>query len=153
MLTNLEVVVLAEALGALAGAGGAALVGAVATDGWQLAKRGFAQLFGRGDQSQAAAIEERLERTRAVLEAASSQDERVRLEQQAVWTARLEDLLSDHPEAAEDLHALVEQIAAAKGTNSAGHVVQHAIAFDQSQQVVQGHGQQTNVFGNRGGQA
>ncbi|MEV4766035.1 hypothetical protein AB0J89_25765 [Micromonospora chokoriensis] len=144
---------LAEALGALAGAGGTALVGAVATDGWQLAKHGFGQLFGQGDQSRAAATEERLERTRAAVEAAGPHDERMRLEQQAAWTARLEDLLSDHPEVAAQLHSLLEQVAAAKETHSAGHVVQHALAFDQSQQSVQGHGQQTNVFGSRGGQA
>lgn len=141
---------LAETLGALAGAGGTALVGAVATDGWQLAKRGFGQLFARSDQSRAAAVDERLERTRAVVEAAGARSERVRLEQQAAWTARLEDLLSDHPEAAEELRALVEQVAAATGNRSAGNVVQHAVALDHAQQVVQGHGQQTNVFGSRG---
>lgn len=138
---------LAEALAALAGAGGTALVGAVATDGWQLAKRGFAQLFGRGDQSRAAAVEERLERTRAVVEAAGPEVERVLLEQQAAWTARLQDLLSDHPEAAGELRALMGQVAEATGTRSTGHVVQHAVGFDHAQQVVQGHGQQTNVFG------
>ncbi|MEU8335985.1 hypothetical protein [Micromonospora tulbaghiae] len=143
---------LAEALSALAGAGGTALVGAVATDSWQLAKRGFVQLFGRGDQGQAAAVEGRLERTRSLVEAAP-QDERVRLEQQAAWTARLEDLLNDHPEAAEELQALMDQVTQATGTRSAGHVMQHAVAYDHAQQVVQGHGQQTNVFGSRGVQA
>ncbi|WP_167517382.1 hypothetical protein [Micromonospora orduensis] len=143
---------LAETLSALAGAGGTALVGAVATDSWQLAKHGFAQLFGRGDQTRAAAVEGRLERTRSVVEAVP-QDERVRLEQQAAWTARLEDLLSDHPEVAKELQALVEQVTQAAGTRSAGHVIQHGVAYGQAQQVVQGHGQQTNVFGSRGGQA
>ncbi|MEV6375476.1 hypothetical protein [Micromonospora musae] len=143
---------LAEALSALAGAGGTALVGAVATDSWQLAKRGFSQLFGRGDQGRAAVIEGRLERTNSVVGAAV-QDERVRLEQQAAWTARLEDLLSDHPEAAEELQTLVEQLTQAAGARSAGDVMQHAVAYDQAQQVVQGHGQQTNLFSGRGGQA
>ncbi|WP_433287489.1 hypothetical protein [Micromonospora sp. CA-244673] len=144
---------LAEALGGLAAAGGTALVGAVATDGWHLARRGFARIFGRGDQGRIVALEERLERTRAALEAAGPDAARVRLEQQAAWTARLEDLLSDHPEAAEELRALVEQVVGATGTSSAGDVVQHAIALDYSQQIVQGHGHQTNVFGSRGGGA
>ncbi|MBM0206937.1 hypothetical protein JNW90_30985 [Micromonospora sp. STR1s_5] len=138
---------LAEALSGLAGAGGAALVGAVASDGWQLAKRGFAQLLGRGDEARTAAVEERLERTRAVVESAGRQDERVRLEQQAAWTARLEDLLVDRPEVAEELRAVVARVAEATGTRSVGHVVQHASAYDQAQQVVQGHGTQTVTFG------
>ncbi|MEU7983150.1 hypothetical protein AB0B63_32070 [Micromonospora sp. NPDC049081] len=73
----------------------------------------------------------------------------MRLEQQAAWTARLEDLLSDYPEAADELRALVRQVAEATGTRSAGHVVQYAVVSDQAQQAVQGHGQQTNVFGSR----
>ncbi|MEV4759453.1 hypothetical protein AB0J86_30770 [Micromonospora sp. NPDC049559] len=138
---------LAEALAALAGAGGTALVGAVATDGWQLAKGGFARLFGRGDQDRTAAVEERLERTRIALEAAGPQRERAQLEQRAAWTARLEDLLADHPDSAEELRALVEQVTAATAIHTAGHVRQHAVALGQAQQAVQGHGQQTNVFG------
>lgn len=138
---------LVEALAALAGAGGTALIGAVATDGWQAAKRGFARLIGRGDPNRTAAVEERLESTRAVVERADPGDDRVRLEQRAAWTARLEDLLAEHPESADELRTLVEQVTAASGNRSAGHVVQHAIAFDQAQQVVQGHGQQTNIFG------
>ncbi|MEV4771703.1 hypothetical protein [Micromonospora humida] len=140
---------LAEAMGALAVAGSTALVSAAATDGWQMVKHGFGRLFGRGDQTRTAAVEERLERTRAVVEAAGPQNERVRLEQQAAWTARLEDLLSDYPEAADELRALVEQVAEATGTRSAGHVVQYTVVSDQAQQAVQGHGQQTNVFGSR----
>jgi hypothetical protein len=138
---------LAETAVALAGAGGAALVAAVATDGWQLAKRGFTHLFSRGDQHREAAVAERLERTRAVVEAGGDDGERVRAEQQVAWTVRLADLLTDHPEAAEELRALVAQVAAAAGPRSAGHVVQHAVAYDRAQQAVQGHGQQSNVFG------
>lgn len=144
---------LAETLGALAAAGGTALVGAVATDGWQVTKRGFSRLLGRGDEHRASAVEERLESTRAALEAAGPQDERVRVQQEAAWTARLEDLLTEHPQAADDLRALVRQITEATGNRSAGHVTQYATARDHSQQVVQGHGQQTNIFGQRGGRA
>lgn len=138
---------LVEALVALAAAGGTTLVGAAVTDGWESAKRGFAQLFGRGDEARTAAVEERLERTRVALQAAGPQGDRVRLEHQAAWTARLEDLLADQPQVADELSRLVEQVAAATGARSAGHVVQHAVATDRAQQVVQGHGQQVNTFG------
>lgn len=132
---------------ALAAAGGSGLVGAVATDAWAMAKRGFTRMLGRGDEAREEVVGQQLERTRAELAAAGPRVEQVRLTQQAVWTARLEDLLTDQPEAAEQLRVLISQVAEATGPRSAGHVVQHAIAHDQAQQVVQGHGQQTNVFG------
>lgn len=142
----------AEELLALASAGGAALVGAAAQDAWAIAKRGFAKLFGRGDQARTAAVEERLERTRAALEAAGPDAERTRLEQQAAWVGRLEDLLSDHPEAVDELRALVEQVTALSQARSSGHVVQHATASGDARQAVQGHGSQVNYFGGPGRQ-
>jgi hypothetical protein len=143
----------AEELLALASAGGAALVGAVAKDAWDLAKRGVMRLFGRGDREREAAIEQRLDRTRAAVLAAGPDEERVRLEQQAAWTGRLEDLLTDRPEVADELRTLVQQVEAASGTRTAGHVVQHASATGNAQQAVQGHGSQVNIFGARPGQA
>jgi len=48
---------LVEALAALAGAGGTALVGAMATDAWNSTRSGVARLFGRGGTAQQTAIE------------------------------------------------------------------------------------------------
>ncbi|HEX8631271.1 MAG TPA: hypothetical protein VF755_24190 [Catenuloplanes sp.] len=138
---------LAEEMLALAGAGGTALLGAVATDAWGLTKRGFARVLGRGDQDRIAVVEERLERTRTAVEAAGPEAQRVRLEQQAAWVGRLEDLLADHPDSADELRELLRQVCAAAGVRSAGQVMQHAVASGHAQQAVQGHGQQSNVFG------
>lgn len=137
----------AEELLALASAGGAALVAAAATDAWNVAKNRFARLLGRGDQSRVAVLEDRLERTRAELETAGPEIARVRLQQQAAWAGRLEDLLTDHPDTAGDVRNLVQMVEAASEVRSAGHVTQHAIASGNAQQAVLGHGSQTNTFG------
>src|SRR5262245_52061792 len=86
-----------EELLALAASGGSALVGAVASDAWRVAKLGVGRLFGRGDADRVAAAEARLERTKAEIEAAGKDAEGVRQRQEVVWTARLSDLLDDHP--------------------------------------------------------
>ncbi|MFY1597119.1 hypothetical protein [Micromonospora sp. WMMD737] len=135
------------ALVGLATAGGTALIGAVAEDTWQLAKNGFGRLFGRGDQAQMATTEERLERTRVAIESAGSDAERVKAEQHIAWRARLEDFLAENPGAAEELQSLIGQINAGGSSRSTGYVTQNAAAFDNAQQVIQGHGHQSNVFG------
>ena len=140
---------LPEALLALATAAGSGLVGAVMTDAWVGTKQGFTRLLGRGDQSREEVVGQQLERTRAELVAAGPRMEQVRLAQQAVWAARLEDLLTDHPEKADEVRALVEQIATAGG-GSVGSVTQHVVGFDQAQQAVQGHGTQIVSFGPAG---
>jgi hypothetical protein len=137
----------------LAGTAASALVGAVAKDAWGAAKSGFARLLGRGDATRAEAVEQQLERTRGAVEAAGADDKTVRDQQQAVWAARLEDLLIERPEAVADLRALVEQIGAAGGTRTAGHVVQQATASGNAQQAVLGHGHQVNTFGAPQGRA
>ena len=59
----------------------------------------------------------------------------------AVITARLEDLLEQHPEAADELKALVAEVK----TGSTGTVQQHAVAYDQAQQAVLGHPETLNA--------
>lgn len=140
---------LPEALMTLAAAAGSGLVGAVMTDAWVGAKQGFSRLLGRGDQTREEMVGQQLERTRAELVAAGPRAEQVRSAQQAVWAARLEDLLTEHPEKADEVRALVEQIAAAGG-GSVGSVTQHVVGFDQAQQAVQGHGTQIVHFGPAG---
>ena len=132
---------------ALAGTAASALVGAVAKDAWGGAKSGVARLLGRGDASRAAAVEQQLERTRGAVESAGADEQVVRGQQEAVWAGRLEDLLIERPEAVAELRALIEQIGAAGGTNTAGHVVQQSTASGNAQQAVLGHGHQVNTFG------
>jgi len=104
----------AEWAAALAGAGGAALVGAAATDAWQFARAGFARLLGRGDARRRELAETRLDATAADLERAgdAGRDE-MRQVLLSAWQTRLADLLSENPDAADALRALTEQITAA----------------------------------------
>lgn len=142
---------LTEALTALASTGGAALVTAMVTDGWEGAKARFARLFGRGDTTQVEAAAGRLEQSRAALEGLSGPDlERVRVEQQIIWRTRLGDLLEQDPAAETELRALIAEVQTAVA-GSAGRVEQHAVALDHAQQAVQGHGVQNVIFGGQGG--
>lgn len=135
---------LTEAMIALAGAGGAGLVQAMATDAWAVTKTGAARLLGRGDQAREALVAQQLERARVEVGKAGPAATQVRLAQQAAWTARLEDLLAEHPELADELRAIV---ALAAPAGSAGDVDQRVLGLGQAQQAVLGHGTQTVTFG------
>lgn len=76
--------------------------------------------------------------------------ERARAEQEVVWRTRLGDLLEQNPAAEPELRSLVAEVQA-QVAGSAGRVEQHAVAFDQAQQAVQGHGVQNVTFGGQGG--
>jgi hypothetical protein len=142
---------LAEALAGLASAGGTALVTAMVTDGWEGVKARFARILGRGQAAETGAAAERLEESRAALVTLSGPGlERARAEQEIVWRTRLGDLLEQHPAAEGELRALVAEVQA-QVIGSAGRVEQHAAAFDQAQQAVQGHGVQNVTFGGQRG--
>lgn len=105
---------LAEALAALAAAGGTALVEAATTDAWTKAKAGFARVLGRGDEERTAVVEGRLERTRAELASSTGEElERARNAHSAQWTTRLRDALEEHPESAQPLGEVLDELAAA----------------------------------------
>jgi hypothetical protein len=141
---------LTEALAALASTGGTALVTAMVTDGWEGIRTRFAQLFGHGDAKQTEAATSRLEQARAAVAGLSGPDlERAQAEQHIIWRTRLGDLLEQHPAAENELRALVAEIQ--EQVTTGGTVVQNAAAFDQAQQVVQGHGVQNVTFGGQGG--
>ncbi|WP_435971543.1 hypothetical protein [Streptomyces sp. Qhu_M48] len=93
---------LEQALVALAGAGGVAVVQAAGTDAWAGLRQAVAQWFGRGDGQRRQAELERLDRTAAELAAArddgGASAERVRARHDAVWQSRIEDLLEQLPE-------------------------------------------------------
>jgi hypothetical protein len=142
---------LTEALAGLASAGGSALVTAMVTDGWEGIKTRFARLLGRGDPRQAEAATARLEDSRRALTGLAGPDlQRARTEQEIVWRTRLGDLLETHPETEGGLRALVAEVQA-QVIGSAGRVEQHAVAFDQAQQAIQGHGVQNVNFGGQRG--
>jgi hypothetical protein len=89
---------------------GQTIVAAVATDAWDLAKRGFARLLGRGDPKKEQLTEQRLEETRQQL--AGTDSDQARAAQAVAWKTRLEVLLDEGPGAETELRALVQQIQA-----------------------------------------
>jgi hypothetical protein len=104
---------LADSLMALASLAGNTLVAAAVTDAWENARRGVAQLLGRGDRDRTKIAERRLDETRGQLTAASGADlEQAQAVLAARWATRLADLLEEDPDAEADLRALVGQIQA-----------------------------------------
>lgn len=109
-------------IAALAALAGNALVTAAVTDTWEDVRHKIARIFGRGKPD--SQIERKFDATRAAVEAAGSADdaERARASQVASWTARLTVLLEDHPDAAGELAALVQEINVS-GPVASGHAV------------------------------
>ncbi|MFD7735386.1 hypothetical protein ACFV6F_34000 [Kitasatospora phosalacinea] len=103
---------LAESLIALAGAGGTALVGAMATDAWQTVRAGAARLFTRGGPERQRAIADRLDHD-AELVARAAEPERVRQGLAPAWQVEWEALLTERPELADELQGFVERTVAA----------------------------------------
>jgi hypothetical protein len=142
---------LEEALTAIASTGGTALVTAMVTDSWDGIKARFARLIGRGHTAEVEAVEARLEQSRAALQGLTGQVfERARVEQEIVWRTRLSDLLERDPSLETELRALITETQA-QTIGVAGRIEQHAAAFDQSQQAVQGQGVQNVTFGEHRG--
>ena len=85
---------LAEALTALAAAGGTAVVQAAGKDAWTGFRARVAKWFARGDTGREHVALERLDRTAAALEAAGPDEvERVRAGQEASWQTMFELVL------------------------------------------------------------
>jgi hypothetical protein len=151
LVVSMGVVMLTEALAALASTGGTALVTAMVTDSWEDVKVKFARLFDRGKAKEAEGAVARLEQSRAALAGLSGADlERARAEQEVVWRTRLGDLLEQDPAAEKELRSLVTAVQA-QVAESAGPVHQEAAAYDQAQQAVLGHGAQNVRFGDQHG--
>jgi hypothetical protein len=107
---------LTEALMAVAGAGGTAVLQAAGTDAWTGLRQRVARLLGRGDTQRERAELERLDRTAQALEEADAagETERTRLRQEASWQTRFESLLenledSEQQQVAAELQALVAE--------------------------------------------
>ncbi len=125
---------LAEALAALAAAGGGAIVQAAGSDAWEGLRRRTAQLLGREPQTQQAVLE-RLDHTRTALEQAAENTtdpqttagtlEQAIARQEIVWQTRLEDFLeslddTERQEATAQLQALLDWAAAQSAQNGTG---------------------------------
>lgn len=120
---------LEEVLVALATAGGTALVEAAATDAWAKTKERVARLLGRGDEQRAGVVEARLERTRTELMPLTGVElERAREVRAAEWATRLQDVLEEHPESADELRDVLEELRAA-GINVAADTGSHSVVI------------------------
>ena len=119
---------------------GQTIVAAVATDAWDLCKRGFARLLGRGDPNKEQLTERRLEETRQQL--AGTDSDQARAAQAVAWKTRLEVLLEENPGAEVELRTLVQDI---RAQLSAGVVsaADHSVAA----------GGDVNISADRGGTA
>ena len=121
---------LAEALTALAAAGGTAVVQAAGMDAWAGFRARVAKWFARGDTEREQVALERLDRTAAALEAAGPGEvERVRAGQEASWQTLFEMLLEgldgeEQQRAAADLRDLLADFASGR----AAAVGQDAVA-------------------------
>ena len=140
---------LVEALLALAAAGGGAIVQAAGTDAWNGVRSAIARMLGRGEEAREQEELARLDRTQAVLDAATEgQLERVQAAQAAVWQNRLEILLEELPEVqrqqvAAELQVVIEQ-ASADGKGKSVRNDFSGSTFEKS--AVQGSGTQHNTF-------
>lgn len=115
---------LAEAMTALAAAGGTAVVQAAGTDVWTEFRQRVARWFGQGNVQRERTELDRLDQTAAALEAAEGQQaERVRLRQEASWEAwfiaLLEGLNDDQREqAAAELRTLLVEYSPQGGVSA-----------------------------------
>jgi len=103
-----------ETFTALATTGATTIVAAMATDAWHAARAGIARIFGRSGAGKQAVTEAQLDEDAEVLSRVEGAEvEQARADFAAVWRRRLGGLLTDHPELAEELKTVIEQIAGA----------------------------------------
>jgi hypothetical protein len=98
----------------LAATAGQELIKVMVTDGWASIRDRAALWFGRGDAQRAKQQAQQLDETRVAVQSGQ-------LKQEAAasrWQGRLEALLDEHPELADDLHALVDDLRAVTATAS-----------------------------------
>jgi hypothetical protein len=113
------------ALVTLAAQAGWTVVSAAATDAWDTARYGFAQLLGDGDAKRVRLAEQRLDEThQQIADAANANSEETRIVLAERWAGRLADLLEEQPDAEADLRALLDEIQTTlpARTVSASHV-------------------------------
>ncbi|WP_103504399.1 hypothetical protein [Streptomyces sp. SM12] len=92
----------------LAVAAGTALVGAMATEGWNAVRSGAVALWRKVHPERVATVEAELEEARAELVATDDPDE-IEAEMAREWRRRFRRLLAEQPELADELRRMVEQ--------------------------------------------
>lgn len=95
----------------LAQSGSTVLIGAMASDAWQMAKSGFARLLGRSNAAEIEVLEGRLSRMQAKIEALEGEErEKEMAAQQIKWRGAFEDYLAEHEEAATEFDAFLQSL-------------------------------------------
>ncbi|KAB1980181.1 hypothetical protein [Streptomyces triticiradicis] len=92
----------------LAAAGSAALVGAASTDAWQTARDRFARLLGRGDAEHTRTAVRHLDELRSLAQRPGSRQELA--EARRTWRLHLQNLLAEHPDAADELRSAIAEL-------------------------------------------
>jgi hypothetical protein len=97
---------MSDTLAVLAMTGATTIVAAMTTSAWQTARSGVMRLFRHGGEERQAAVAAELD-DHAALVMQAEDVARARQGLAAAWQVRLEALLRQHPETAEELRALV----------------------------------------------
>lgn len=122
----------------LAVAGATTIVTAMATDAWRLVREGVLRLF-RGHGHSGSSIEGQLDEDAGIVEHDEDPDG-AREDLSGSWRRRLVRLLAEHPEAAGELSALVEQ--------ARGQLAPEHYSWVQNNIALQGGRASGAVFGN-----
>ncbi|MFI1191008.1 hypothetical protein [Streptomyces californicus] len=107
----------------LAQSAGATLVGLMATDAWERTRDGVVALWRRARPDRADTVAAELKHTRADLAADATAEEELAAE----WQGRIRRLLTERPQVAADLRALLDELAPG-GAPAASTVAQRATA-------------------------
>lgn len=134
---------------ALVVAAGTALVGAMATDGWQQARTGLVALWRRVHPADADRVDAQLAVVRTqVLSAREAGDQDTERALQGSWQLQLQQLLSEEPALADNLQRLLdEELTPALEAHRRAHpehVVINAESHDNSRQYFAGRDIHTN---------
>ncbi|MET7568093.1 hypothetical protein ABZT04_06255 [Streptomyces sp. NPDC005492] len=128
---------------ALVGTAGTTLVSLLTTEAWQRTRDGFAAVWRRAQPERAQAITAELDITRSDLfTAQASGDSDTRDELGAEWQGRIRRLITAHPEEAEALRALINELQSL--APAASPVTQHATAFGNARVYQAGRDQNFN---------
>ncbi|GLY85997.1 hypothetical protein [Actinoallomurus iriomotensis] len=120
-------------LTSLAQSAGTTLVTLMATAGWERARDSVVRLWHRIQPDRAEAVAVELDSSNAdALAAAGSDGEETLSELRAQWQGRMRRLLIAHPEAADALRSVLDEIGPPEQDASAASVVQHAVVSGDS---------------------
>lgn len=127
-------------LSELAAAGAAALVTAASTDAWQTTRNRFVRLLGRGDADRSERVARRLDALRQTAQQPGSDQELA--EACRTWRVRLQDLLEEHPDTAEELRSAIVELPLPRPGTTASYR-QYGNAKDHGTVIMNQHGDQT----------